>query len=60
MLENLEESVWEFSKNFPKVTPFLIMRKFRVTFVKAKTLCQKVWDRKHLEARKMAQEIKPM
>lgn len=57
--ENLEEEIYQLALKHPRITPPLIMRKFKITYGKAKELRAKVFLRNHLEARQMAKDIEP-
>jgi hypothetical protein len=51
MVDNLEESVYGLLDEFRRVTPLLVMRRFKVSGQCAQKLCYKVWNRQALEAR---------
>jgi hypothetical protein len=57
MLEEYVEKAYLLLKVFPKITPALIMRKFKVTLEAANKICAQVWLRQHKEARAAAAEI---
>lgn len=56
MFENYEEKAFSFLKEFRRITPFLIMRRFHLKYDAALKICCKVWLRQHLEARKLTKE----
>jgi hypothetical protein len=57
MMEEYIEKAYLLLKVFPKITPALIMRKFKVTLEAANKICARVWLRQHKEARAAAAEI---
>lgn len=51
MFENLEEEAYKLLKEFRRISPHLLMRRFHLTGEMARILCLKVWMRQHKEAR---------
>jgi len=58
--KNLEEEAYQLAITFGKLTPRLLMRKFKLCYEGAKKLRDKVHLRHHLEARQMAKEMESL
>jgi hypothetical protein len=58
MNENLEEEAFKLMNAFRKITPILLMRKFKLNAEMANKLCDKISLRQHLEMRKFVKETK--
>lgn len=54
---NFEEEMEKILVEFNGVSPLVVMRRLKVSLDMAKDLCQKVWLRQHLEARKLAKDL---
>lgn len=57
MFEDYEEKAFSFLKEFRRITPPLIMRRFHLNYDAALKICCKVWLRQRLEARKLMKEF---
>lgn len=57
MFENYENEALDLLKQFKRISPFLIMRKFKLSHEAANKICQKIWLRQHLEARKLMKDF---
>jgi hypothetical protein len=57
MFENLDEKAYQVACSNRKISPLMFMRKFKLNIEAATELCQKVWLRQHLEARKLAASL---
>jgi hypothetical protein len=51
MLEEYVEKAWEMLKEFPRISPQLIARKFKLDLNYARRVCEQVWLRQHNEAK---------
>ena len=60
MMENIEEEAYKLLSKFKRITPVFLMKKFHLNPDCANVLCQKIWLRQHLEARKLAKELEGM
>ena len=57
MIEEIEEKAYELSKTERRISPFFLMRKFKITFNCAQNICQKVWLRMHKDAKELASQL---
>lgn len=53
MKEEYEEKAYQMLTEFRKINPPLLMRRFKLTYNESLLICQKVWLRQHVEARKL-------
>lgn len=51
MIEEYVQKAWDLLKEFNRVTPHLIARKFKLDLEFARKVCHLVWLRQHKEAR---------
>lgn len=56
MEENLISQVFEISKHCKKISPFFLMRKFKINYECAVKICNKISLRNHLEAKELAKK----
>lgn len=57
MFENIEEEAYKLLNEFKRVTPALLMRRFKLNCDFAQKLCEKIIRRQNLEARNLAKRI---
>lgn len=57
MIEEYIEKSWELLKEFKRITPPLIARKFKLNLDFAQKVCEQVWLRQNREARLAAMEL---
>lgn len=57
MMEIYEQKAWNLLKDFRRITPALLMRRFKIKGEFASKICQKIWLRQHAEARMAASKI---
>lgn len=57
MENELENKIFEFCSNLKKISPFLLMRKFKLNYDTANKICSKIWLKNHLEARNLARQV---
>jgi len=53
-IDNFIEKIRNELKNNRKISPILVMKKYRLSEDMATKVCQNIWLNQHLEARKMA------
>lgn len=53
---NFEELSYQFSKKYLRISPILLMRKFKLTYEYSRNLCYKVRIRQYWEAKEMLEE----
>lgn len=54
MIEDYIQKAWNLLKEFRRITPLLIARKFKLRLEYAQKVCQHVWLRQHITARQAA------
>lgn len=57
MIEDYIEKAYELLKIHRRISPPLLMRKFKIKYDMARKICNKVALRSHLEAKKLAKEV---
>lgn len=57
MIKNIEDEAFEYLKSFRRISPVFLMRKFKLTYKMAINVCQKIYLRQHVEARKLSREL---
>ena len=57
MIEEYIEKAWDLLKEFQRITPILVARKFRLDLAFAQRVCEQVWLRQNREARAAALEL---
>lgn len=53
---DFEELSYQFSKKYLRISPILLMRKFKLTYEYSRSLCYKVRMRQYWEAKEMLEE----
>ncbi len=56
MREEFFQQILEYSRGIRRISPPLLMRKFKITFEAAVKCCTKIWLLRNQEARQMAKE----
>ena len=59
MMNQIIEDADQLFQKYRKITPILIMVKFKLTYEKSVEVCKAVWLMNHLKARKIAKKITP-
>jgi hypothetical protein len=57
MENELENKIFEFCANLMKISPLMLMRKFKLNYDAANKICRKIWLKNHIEARKLSRQI---
>lgn len=56
-MSEYEQKSWDLLGEFTRITPHIIMRRFKLTMDFAKILCQKIWVRQNKEARELQSKL---
>ena len=57
MFEDYEQAAYELSQHCRKITPVMLMRKFKLTYQVCHKLCCKVWLKNNIEAKNLASDL---
>lgn len=55
--EKMIELVYNKIGHFKKISPMLVMKKFKLSEEIAKIICQKIWLINHIEAKRLAKDV---